>query len=206
MMSNIPTTQFPGHCIWNGCVCRTPSVRNTGRRPVCADLRFLRNVQFGSECWLYAGTLNTYGYGQISGPPADKRLVQAHIYAWLRSGNEIPTGMVLRHKCDNKVCVKPSHLEIGTPKDNVRDTWDRGRSNPRGRTLNKDTVRALRHDRDVGMMSYRDLADKYEIGYTTVARACTGRTSKDVSLYDLARSKESRSAARGDQFRSTSTL
>lgn len=41
---------------------------------------------------------------------------------------DIPKGMVIRHKCDNPSCCNIKHLEIGTPKDNVKDMLDRGRS------------------------------------------------------------------------------
>lgn len=42
-------------------------------------------------------------------------------------------GLVVRHKCDNRRCINPDHLEIGTHKDNTQDARKRGRLNtPRG--------------------------------------------------------------------------
>lgn len=42
-------------------------------------------------------------------------------------GEDIPDGMVIRHKCDNPNCINPKHLEIGTQKDNMDDMFGRGR-------------------------------------------------------------------------------
>ena len=39
-------------------------------------------------------------------------------------------GKVVRHICDNPSCINPEHLVLGTPADNVRDTWERNRGNP----------------------------------------------------------------------------
>ena len=36
-------------------------------------------------------------------------------------------GHVVRHKCDNKSCLNPDHLEVGTQRENIQDAIDRGR-------------------------------------------------------------------------------
>lgn len=176
-------TLFPGNCAWDRCVCRTGLQSPLGRRAVCADLRFLSKITKSESCWRWTGTVNTYGYGQIVGPPADKRLVQAHVYAWIRCGYLLPEGAVLRHSCDNRLCVRPDHLELGTPQDNVDDTWKRGRARPRGQTLNAAQVREIRRARTADGSSYQELADQFGVTYTTIARVCTGRTWKEVALW-----------------------
>lgn len=40
---------------------------------------------------------------------------------------DLPRNQVIRHKCDNPRCVNIDHLEMGTPKDNMRDCIERGR-------------------------------------------------------------------------------
>jgi len=37
------------------------------------------------------------------------------------------SGKVIRHKCDNRGCVNPEHLQLGTQADNIKDSWGRGR-------------------------------------------------------------------------------
>jgi hypothetical protein len=46
---------------------------------------------------------------------------------YLRTKGPVPEGAVLRHGCDNRYCVNPNHLALGSPKDNVTDMTNRGR-------------------------------------------------------------------------------
>lgn len=43
------------------------------------------------------------------------------------NGEDIPNGLLVRHKCDNPACINPEHLELGTKKDNSDDKMKRGR-------------------------------------------------------------------------------
>jgi hypothetical protein len=53
-----------------------------------------------------------------------------HRFIYEQCFGDIPTGFVIRHKCDNPHCINPEHLEIGTQGDNNRDTVERKRINP----------------------------------------------------------------------------
>lgn len=78
------------------------------------------------ECWEWRGHLNGDGYGLLSrgvGPP-----IRAHRVSWeMHNGRPIPTGLIVRHSCDNPPCINPNHLLIGTRADNMADTMSRGR-------------------------------------------------------------------------------
>lgn len=73
-------------------------------------------------CWLWLGHIRgQWGHGGFD-------RTAAHRFSWaLHNGGYPDAGLVVRHKCDNPVCVNPKHLEVGTQKDNVADMVDRGR-------------------------------------------------------------------------------
>lgn len=77
-----------------------------------------------ADCYEWPGSVDGNGYGQFqSGGVSYKPHRVVFEAAW----GPIPAGHVIRHKCDNPRCINPAHLESGTPADNVRDMWDRGR-------------------------------------------------------------------------------
>lgn len=66
----------------------------------------------------------TTGYYQITNG-RNRKLAHRHIYE--ECFGEIPKGMVVRHKCDNKSCINPEHLELGTLAENIQDKVKRNR-------------------------------------------------------------------------------
>ena len=80
--------------------------------------RFWSKVNKTSECWLWTGCCvkNGYGYFRVEG-----KMMYAHRVSWLLADNTIPDGLIVRHKCRNKNCVNPEHLETGTQKQNCDD-------------------------------------------------------------------------------------
>lgn len=99
----------------------------------------------GDGCWVWAGYLTRYGYGQVWWA---RRREPAHRVAWELENGPIPGRLVACHKCDNRPCVRPSHLFLGTRQDNNADMLAKGRQ-ARGRAypqakLTEDDVRAIR--------------------------------------------------------------
>jgi len=79
-----------------------------------------------SGCWLWVGAVKKSGHGKLK---VNKKYIQAHRFSYaLFNKMEIPDGMVVRHKCDVSCCVNPSHLEIGTQADNLKDMHIRNRN------------------------------------------------------------------------------
>lgn len=78
------------------------------------------------------GRSSKFSYYQIIVGKRDdgkKNRMLMHRYIFeLYNNTSIPKGMVVRHKCDNDLCINPEHLEIGTHKENMEDMSLRGRS------------------------------------------------------------------------------
>lgn len=83
-------------------------------------------------CVLYTGFRNKQGYSQVNWRPSGRILV--HRLAYEQINGPIPHGHVVCHRCDTPNCVNPSHLFVGTQKDNLRDMFAKGRARPRGKT------------------------------------------------------------------------
>lgn len=74
-------------------------------------------------CWNWSGMKSKTGYGQVK---RDGKFIFAHRYSWTLHNGEIGSLFVL-HKCDNRICVNPDHLFLGTQKDNQQDMKNKGR-------------------------------------------------------------------------------
>ncbi len=71
-------------------------------------------------CWVWNRGRSGGGYGRYRGKPA-------HRAVWILFHGPIPDGLFICHHCDNPPCVKPEHLFLGTPGDNMQDCIDKGR-------------------------------------------------------------------------------
>jgi hypothetical protein len=77
------------------------------------------------DCWIWQGAKTSAGYAF---PSVDGEHILLHRYSWEKAhGRKIPQGKFVRHKCDIRACINPSHLIIGTQRDNVMDMVKRGR-------------------------------------------------------------------------------
>ena len=81
-------------------------------------------------CWEYVVLRKTKGRGALFEPGsryARFKDMPAHRFSWIIHNGAIPSFRVICHKCDNRICVNPDHLFIGTERDNFRDCVRKGR-------------------------------------------------------------------------------
>lgn len=126
-----------------------------------------------------------------NGYPQCKRLGKnhkVHRLIYIEHHGEIPDGLVIRHKCDNRKCINIEHLEIGTIADNNHDTIVRGRhrygvhENQKGEEnfnslLTEDVVRAIRSDTTT---PNTHLARKYGVHHATISLVRLCKTWRHV--------------------------
>ena len=86
------------------------------------------NVRGADECWSWLANKSAGRYGAIKVGGKRGKDLKAHRIQMIWQGVEVE-GKVVRHKCDNPLCVNPAHLEVGSQLDNVQDMLDRGRGN-----------------------------------------------------------------------------
>ena len=91
--------------------------------------RFWQKVDKSADCWEWSASRNRFGYGKFG---VGNKIKKAHRVAYELEIGSIPKGMCVLHKCDNRACVNPDHLWIGTQGDNIRDMWAKGRANMNG--------------------------------------------------------------------------
>lgn len=87
-----------------------------------ADWIFYKSIpEPMSGCWLWEGSLQTRGYGWAGG-------ITAHRLSYKVHRGDIPDGLHVLHRCDQRSCVNPDHLWLGTHADNMADMSKKGRA------------------------------------------------------------------------------
>lgn len=139
---------------------------------------FNKRVIRKEGCWDWIGSTNSQGYANFK---ADNKMILAHRVSWELHNGQIPAGMYVLHKCDNRKCQNPSDLFIGTPLDNMHDMIKKGRGrylfgekNPMAKFTNNE-IEEIRYLIKTGQ-SLVSIARKYNVNDTTIGRIKHGRT------------------------------
>lgn len=139
---------------------------------------FSHYVVLESGCWNWSGGVDIYGYGHYTGNK------KAHRMFYEKFRGAIPRGMFVCHACDNRRCVNPDHLFLGTPADNSRDMVNKGRhaygSRTRKSRLNERAVREILQSDEPCFV----LAKRFGVRDTTISYVRLGKTWKHVPRPD----------------------
>lgn len=145
--------------------------------------RFWSKVDRSGECWLWTASVNVSGYGQVN---FGKTMRRAHRIAWMLMNGPVPVDLCVLHRCDNRRCVRPDHLFLGTRPDNTADMVAKGRAaGPQGEahpraTVTAEQVRAIRARYALGGISQSQLARDVGIRHQTVHLIVTGQSWRHI--------------------------
>lgn len=125
-------------------------------------------VRATDVCWPWKGAIGPCGYGSLRVNGGKGR---AHRVAYELAYHRAPGALGVLHRCDNPLCCNPSHLFLGTQRDNLQDMWKKGR----GR-WNPNPTWLFKHGEDHATAKISD-ADVAAIR----ARWDAGETAKEIA-------------------------
>lgn len=154
-------------------------------------------------CWEWQASTFHRGYGKFY-VDSDRRAVSAHRFAYELTRDPIPEGVFVCHACDNRACVNPTHLWVGTAADNTHDCIQKGRKNtPRGEShssnmrevaargeqngaakLTAEKVRQIRLRYSQDGITFERLATEYGVRNATIHRIIHRKTWNHVTDND----------------------
>lgn len=125
------------------------------------------------RCWIWTGATTQGGYGNLFDRVKSKT-VYVHRFSWELHYGEIPKGLWVLHRCDNTICVRPSHLFLGTQTDNMQDMVAKNRH-----LKGEENLSSKLTDKDVILI--RQLCESRTMTKSEIAREY-GITGKHVDL------------------------
>jgi hypothetical protein len=155
--------------------------------------QFLSKVNQTETCWEWEGFCDNFGYGRIQTNWAKElsscSCPRTHRISHLLFKGEIGDKDVL-HSCDNRKCVNPDHLRLGTQVENNIDRDTRGRhitlqgEHHGSSKFTQEQVNEMINLRDTGMF-YKDIAVQFNCNRRTIERILLGKTGYNNSLNNI---------------------
>lgn len=153
--------------------CRYEHQSKNQTRPISDRFWEKVDVRGAEECWPWTGATTHGGYGVLGSGGHDGTVTRAHRLSYEIHFTPIPDGLVIRHKCDNPVCVNPAHLETGSQKENMQDAVSRVRAAAPPRKISDRDVAEIIADTG----TVRDIARRYGISPGLVSRIKNGKVT-----------------------------
>ena len=142
--------------------------------------RFEEKFEKTAGCWLWTAGTSEGRYGGFS---YQYKKLGAHVASYRIYKGPIPEGQLVRHTCDNSLCVNPEHLILGTHDDNMQDCVERGRrpsaeDHPNAKLTNTQVL-DIRRALSTGV-SLAAIARRYNVTSGLISHIKQGRSYRYV--------------------------
>ena len=130
------------------------------------------DIKDKEDCWEWQGAIQSKGYGSVGISKGKTAL--AHRIAFEITYGEIPNGLMVLHTCDDRSCVNPNHLYLGTHQDNMkdmvtRDRQARGERNGRSK-LTIEEVENIRRIYGMGNHTQQQVAYQFGVSISSIRK------------------------------------
>ncbi|HYD52923.1 MAG TPA: HNH endonuclease [Gemmatimonadaceae bacterium] len=190
MLTLAQTSLSRAECMRRQCShCGEAFVRTNNAQTLCSlACRFWAKVERRGpdECWPWTGATYPGGYGTVRTEDGHEG---AHRVSWMLAHGPIPNvdgadhrGTCVLHRCDNRRCVNPAHLFLGTHRDNVSDMVQKGRASTvrSNYRYSPEQVRAIRALVATGQ-SQMSVAAQFGIPQQSISETVRRKTYKDIA-------------------------
>lgn len=128
------------------------------------------------KCREWTGSVSKRGYGYLR---INKTSYRVHRLAYETFCGGIPEGMCVLHSCDNRKCINPEHLFVGTNADNTKDMIGKGRMAV-GEALPQSILTANEVIKIKKMIEHKipqtEIARNFNVARTTISSISTGKS------------------------------
>lgn len=133
------------------------------------------------NCIVWIGTKNKTGYEYIR---LNGKWKRAHRVSYELAKGEINENLVVMHSCDNRACINPAHLSVGTQAENIADMHSKsrhktlkGEQNPRAKLTESDVAKIKsQYKKGYGGYGMYRLAKDFGVSKTTISSLLKGKT------------------------------
>ena len=129
-----------------------------------------------SECWNWIGTVSGNGYGHMR---INSKMYRANRISYYIHFKKDPGELLVCHSCNNKLCINPHHLFLGTVSENRQHAFDTGIIKHKG-TLNPQAKFLSSHIREIRELQYTmtqvEIARLFNVTPSTINKILTGKT------------------------------
>lgn len=148
--------------------------------------RFWAKVDKTEHCWLWTGGTagNRRNYGSLYWRGTNRR---AHRVSYEMEYGPIPEGLYVCHRCDTPECVRPSHLYLGTQRENIQDMIDKSRRASQQAEKNSQAKLHWADIQEIRASTERqqDIARRFGISQQQVSKIMTGRNWRAAMVAEV---------------------